>query len=89
MNEALPPVSRRWEHAAPDPDGVERLATEMGVSRRLAGLLMGRGHSEAAAAQEFLDIGPGALHDHRRMKGIAKAVEAVHGSIARGEKITI
>lgn len=89
MFNQLPTVSRRWEHAPHDADAAARLAAELGVTPRLAGLLIGRGLGDPAAAHAFLDTGPSALHDHRTLRGVKEAVETIHGAIARGEKITI
>lgn len=89
MNDQLPPVARRWEMAVHDAAQVARLAAELGVTPRLASLLVGRGFSDPAEASAFLDAGPSALHDHGRLRGVKEAVETIHGAIARGDKITI
>ena len=43
MSELLPAISRQWELACPDPAAVERLREAIGISARLAGLLVSRG----------------------------------------------
>jgi single-stranded-DNA-specific exonuclease len=89
MYETLPPVPRVWDVARPDAARVERLVAEAGVSARLAQLLVTRGIAEPEAAHSFLNAGAETLHPHHLLKGVAAAVEAIHGAIARGEKITI
>ena len=61
-----------------DPAKVERLATEVGIDRVLAELLVKRGVETFEQARAFFRPSLDALHDPFLMKDMHKAVERLH-----------
>jgi single-stranded-DNA-specific exonuclease len=83
-------TERKWTvHEAGDPEKVGRLATELGVDRVLAELLVQRGVETFEQARRFFRPSLDDLHDPFLMKDMDKAVERLHEAITRGEKILV
>ena len=72
-----------------DPAKVERLATEVGIDKVLAELLVKRGVETFEQARSFFRPSLDALHDPFLMKDIDKAVERLHRAITQREKILV
>jgi len=72
-----------------DPAKVERLATEVGIDKVLAELLVKRGVETFEQARSFFRPSLDALHDPFLMKDMDKAVERLHRAIKGGEKILV
>ena len=72
-----------------DPAKVERLATEVGIDKVLAELLVKRGVETFEQARSFFRPTLEALHDPFLMKDMDKAVERLHKAISSGEKILV
>ena len=72
-----------------DPAKVERLATEVGIDKVLAELLVKRGVETFEQARAFFRPSLDALHDPFLMKDMDIAVERLHKAITSGEKILI
>ena len=68
-----------------DPAKVERLATEVGIDKVLAELLVKRGVETFEQARSFFRPSLDALHDPFLMKDMDKAVERLHRAIKGGE----
>ena len=72
-----------------DPAKVERLATEVGIDKVLAELLVKRGVETFEQARAFFRPSLDALHDPFLMKDMDIAVERLHKAITSGEKILV
>lgn len=72
-----------------DPDKVTRLATEVGIDRVLAELLVKRGVETFEEARSFFRPDLRNLHDPFLMKDMKEAVERLHRAILTGEKILV
>jgi len=72
-----------------DKETVERLATEVGIDRVLAELLVKRGVSTFEEARAFFRPSLENLHDPFLMKDMDKAVERLHKAIQTKEKILV
>ena len=72
-----------------DPEKVGRLATELGIDRVLAELLVARGVNTFEEARSFFRPSLDDLHDPFLMKDMDKAVERLHKAISEGEKILV
>ena len=72
-----------------DPAKVERLATEVGIDRVLAELLVKRGVETFEQARAFFRPSLDALHDPFLMKDMDVAVERLHRAVTAGEKILV
>ena len=72
-----------------DPSKVSRLATELGIDRVLAELLVKRGVETFEQARVFFRPSLDDLHDPFLMKDMDLAVERVESAIARGESILV
>ncbi len=72
-----------------DPGKVTRLATEVGIDRVLAELLVKRGVETFEEARSFFRPDLANLHDPFLMKDMDKAVERVRAAIVSGEKILV
>ena len=72
-----------------DPAKVERLATEVGIDRVLAELLVKRGVETFEQARAFFRPSLDALHDPFLMKDMDVAVERLHRAVTSGEKILV
>jgi len=79
-----------WHISEPaDPAKVEKLATEVGIDRVLAELLVKRGVETFDQARAFFRPSLDDLHDPFLMKDMDKAVERLHKAISSGEKILV
>ena len=72
-----------------DPAKVEKLATEVGIDRVLADLLVKRGVETFDQARTFFRPQLSDLHDPFLMKDMDVAVERLHRAITTGEKILV
>ena len=72
-----------------DPSKVERLATEVGIDRVLAALLVNRGVETFEQARAFFRPKLEDLHDPFLMKDMDKAVERLYKAVTGGEKILV
>jgi len=80
----------KWIFKEPaDPAKVERLATEVGIDKVLAELLVKRGVETFEQARTFFRPTLEALHDPFLMKDMDKAVERLHKAVSSGEKILV
>ncbi|NLZ18805.1 MAG: single-stranded-DNA-specific exonuclease RecJ [Bacteroidales bacterium] len=80
----------KWIFKEPaDPGKVERLATEVGIDKVLAELLVKRGVETFEQARSFFRPSLEALHDPFLMKDMDKAVERLHRAVTSGEKILV
>src|ERR1019366_5042787 len=79
----------RWHLRQADPQDIERLTGEAGLSPVIARLLVARGISTSEQAQEFLAPSLAHLHDPYLMAGLRAAVECLRAAIERGETIFI
>ena len=83
-------TERQWIVKAPaDAEKAARLATELGIDRVLADLLVQRGVETFEQARSFFRPRLEDLHDPFLMKDMDKAVERLHQAIAGGEKILV
>ena len=84
------PIEKRW---VVKPQGdcatVEALATELGMSKVLANLLVQRGIDTKEKAQKFFSPALRDLHDPFLMKDMDKAVERIERAVKAGEKVMI
>jgi single-stranded-DNA-specific exonuclease len=80
----------RWR-VVPEPDSlqVRVLATELSLPTPLAGLLVQRGHADAAAARSFLRPALAGLSDPHALAGMTEAVEAIVTIVRSGGKILV
>ena len=85
---SLKKKSRKWIVRKTDPRAQE-LATQLGVSRIVADLLVARGYADADAAKNFLNPSRDQLHDPFLMRGMPEAVERVLQAIDQHEPILI
>ena len=83
-------TERKWTvHEPGNPEKVGRLATELGVDRVLAELLVQRGVETFEQARRFFRPSLDDLHDPFLMKDMDKAVERLHEAITKGQKILV
>ena len=83
-------TERKWTVREPgNPEKVDRLATELGVDRVLAELLVQRGVETFQQARAFFRPSLENLHDPFLMKDMDKAVERLHEAITKGQKILV
>ena len=83
-------TERKWTvHEPGDPEKVGRLATELGVDRVLAELLVQRGVETFEQSRSFFRPSLDDLHDPFLMKDMDKAVERLHEAIVKGQKILV
>ena len=83
-------TERKWTvHDSGNPEKVGRLATELGVDRVLAELLIQRGVETFEQARRFFRPSLDDLHDPFLMKDMDKAVERLHEAITKGQKILV
>ena len=81
---------RKWTvRDSGDPEKVGRLATELGVDRVLAELLVQRGVETFEEARSFFRPSLENLHDPFLMTDMDKAVERLHEAIEKGQKILV
>src|SRR3954467_5199253 len=80
---------RDWQLRGPAPrDKVDLLATEVGVSRTTASVLVRRGYADPAEARRFLEAELPA-HDPLERGAVAAACDASRAAIAAGKKICV
>ena len=80
----------KWMLKEPaDPAKVERLATEVGIDKVLAELLVARGVESFEQARSFFRPSLDDLHDLFLMKDMDVAVERLHEAIAGKQKILV
>ena len=83
-------TERKWTvHEPGNPEKVDRLATELGVDRVLAELLVQRGVETFQQARAFFRPSLEDLHDPFLMTDMDKAVERLHEAITKGQKILV
>ncbi|MDR3119830.1 MAG: single-stranded-DNA-specific exonuclease RecJ, partial [Clostridiales bacterium] len=68
---------------------VGALSRRLGVSRHLAGLLIGRSVGDAARAREFLEPDVGLLHDAAQLMDMDRALEILARAAASGTKVLV
>lgn len=80
----------KWVLREPsDPEKVDRLATEVGIDKVLADLLIKRGVETFAQARSFFRPSLDNLHDPFLMKDMDVAVERLHRAVVFGESILV
>lgn len=80
----------KWVLREPsDPEKVDRLATEVGIDKVLADLLIKRGVETFAQARSFFRPSLDNLHDPFLMKDMDVAVERLHRAVISGESILV
>lgn len=80
----------KWVMKEPaDPAKVERLATEVGIDRVLAELLVKRGVETFDQARVFFRPSLSDLHDPFLMKDMDVAVDRLHRAVISGERILV
>ncbi len=83
-------MEKRWVvKKGADRQTVERLAIELGVSRKLTNLLVQRGITTFDEAKSFFRPSLDALHDPFLMKDMDKAVDRILQAIATNENIMV
>ncbi len=83
-------MEKEWElKESPDPEKVSKLATELGIDKVLAGLLIQRGVETFPQALSFFKPDLAHLHDPFLMKDMDVAVERLHKALESSEKILI
>ena len=81
---------RQWiVRPVESPEKAARLATELGIDRVLADLLVQRGVETFEQARSFFRPRLEDLHDPFLMKDMDKAVERVHQAVTGGQKILV
>ncbi|HVS20379.1 MAG TPA: single-stranded-DNA-specific exonuclease RecJ [Pyrinomonadaceae bacterium] len=80
---------KRWVVREHDKGRAEALASALGVSPIVAGLLMARGHQDVSSAQAFLNPSLDQLHDPSLMLGMSDAVARVLRAIDGHEPVLI
>lgn len=78
-----------WNIASPDPNAVRLLAENLKISDFLAKLLVSKGITDTAGAEDFLYGDYHLLHDPFLLPDMDKAVERVNRALDNGEKILI
>lgn len=80
----------KWVLREPsDPEKVDRLATEVGIDKVLADLLIKRGVETFAQARSFFRPSLDNLYDPFLMKDMDVAVERLHRAVVSGESILV
>jgi single-stranded-DNA-specific exonuclease len=72
-----------------DPQFLEQLAVELGVSPVIAGMLLRRGLTDPEAASRFLHPERSGFYDPFLMKDMEKAVDRIRQAIANRERIMV
>src|SRR6266436_9470330 len=80
---------KRWLVREPDQALTAELASALGLSPIVAGLLVTRGHRDPDFARAFLKPSLGHLHDPFLMRGMSDAVKRVLSAIDKQEPILI
>lgn len=79
----------RWRVGTVSETDAARLASEAGVSRFLAALLLGRGVRTAAAARAFLGAANGPFHDPSAMSNVDAAADLLVATARAGRRIVV
>src|SRR6516164_11672291 len=79
----------RWSSRKADPNAVERLTAEAGLTPTLARLLATRGIATADEAQRFLNPAIDQLHSPYLLSGLRTAVDRLRAAIERQETVFI
>ena len=83
-------MEKKWElKESPDPEKVSQLATELGIDKVLAGLLMKRGVTTFTQARSFFKPDLANLYDPFLMIDMDVAVERLRKALESGEKILV
>src|ERR1043165_3081467 len=83
-------MEKRWSMIPAAEESITaKLAGELGVDKKLAGLLVQRGISDYDAAKKFFRPSLNDLHDPFLMKDMDKAVVRLERAISSGEKILV
>jgi single-stranded-DNA-specific exonuclease len=85
----VPPVAKTWRLLPHEPDALNRLAGELGVSPVVAQLLFNRGLRESAVARKFLDAPLTGLHPPHTLPGAAEAADRLWAAVRDRRKITV
>jgi len=79
----------RWDMPQPAAERENKLISELGVGRLVAGALARRDWNEIEEARAFLEPSAEALLDPYQMKGMAEAVERIGRAAREGERIRV
>ncbi len=79
----------RWKLAETDETNIDRLQSELGISRLAASLLVNRGIEGEEEAKRFLYKENLSYHDPYLMDGMKESVERIQQAIDSGERILI
>jgi single-stranded-DNA-specific exonuclease len=82
-------LEKRWIIQTHDHAKAEALASEIGVSRLIAALLIARGYETPDRATKFLNPSYEDLHEPFLLKGMREAVDRIFKAIDGGEKILV
>lgn len=82
-------MEKRWVAKKHDHERAAAFASEIGVSKLVAAILISRGIDTVAAADLFLKPKIDHLHDPQLLKGINEAANRIFRAIDAGEKILI
>lgn len=83
-------LARKTWHLLPhDPGACERLARALTVSPIVAQLLLNRGLSDPAAADQFLRAPLSGLHEPERLPNMPAAIDRLQAAIASGKRIVV
>lgn len=85
----MPRPQARWIEPQSCTEAVERLRTELNVSRVVAQILSARGYSDAEQARQFLYPELDRLNDPFLMRGMPEAVARLQAAIGLRERILI
>src|SRR4030042_5468035 len=80
---------KTWHIAEENKTLQKKIAEECGITSVTAQILINRGITEPAQANDFLKSDISSLHDPFIMKDMKKAVERIKKAISRGEKVMI
>jgi len=86
---SLKKKSKKWVIRKTDQPGAKDLATQLGVSPIVAGLLAARGYRDPDSAKNFLNPSRDQLHDPLLMRGMPEAVKRLLRAIDQHEPILI
>lgn len=84
-----PVTEKRWTPRDIDRSVAARLAGELGVAPLLAGLLCGRGVTDADAGRRFLAATLADIRDPFLLRGMAEAVERLSRALREGETVCV
>lgn len=81
--------AKRWMAVKHEPQLLEQLADELGISRVIAGMLLRRGLTDPVSASRFLHPDRSAFYDPYLMKDMGKAVDRIRRAVANRERIMV